>query len=89
MDLAYEGDVTIEPDDDAERDGDWPLDEHQPPPCPICGRPAVPIAYGMPSRELMDLAERGAVRLGGCVMRPNQPTRKCPAGHAFQARPPR
>ena len=87
-DVVYEGSVTIKPDDDWETEDDWPLGEHEPPPCPVCGRTAIPIAYGLPGPGLMELAERGVVRLGGCVIEENQPTHECPAGHAFQAQPP-
>jgi hypothetical protein len=36
----------------------------------------------------MELAERGVVRLGGCVIEDNQPTHECAAGHRFEAQPP-
>ena len=37
--------------------------------CPACGREgSVPVIYGLPSPELMDLAERGLAVLGGCVL---------------------
>ncbi|WP_370323786.1 hypothetical protein [Euzebya sp.] len=45
--------------------------------CPICGELEVPVVYGYPSPELVDMAERGEVQLGGCI-RPLLPTpRRC------------
>lgn len=38
------------------------------PVCEGCGTPIAPVIYGYPSRELMEQAQRGEVRLGGCVM---------------------
>lgn len=73
-------DVQVSPDDDDIQD-DWPLTEEQPPACPACGAPSLPIVYGMPGPELMDLADRGAVILGGCIIEENQPTHQCLAGH--------
>jgi hypothetical protein len=32
---------------------------------------------GFPSPELIDLAERGLVRLGGCIVGPGQPDLSC------------
>lgn len=78
-----------EPEDDAERYDDWPLGEHPPPPCPTCGRESTPIVYGMPGLGLAELAERGAVILGGCVIDDGQPTHRCRAGHEWAAQPPR
>ena len=45
--------------------------------CPICGAPAVEIAYGYPSLELFDAADRGEVVLGGCVIGDFSPTHMC------------
>ncbi len=67
---------------------EWPVTEHRPPPCPRCGRPSVPIAYGYPSTELMEAAERGAVALGGCVIEDDQPTHQCRVGHQLRAQAP-
>jgi hypothetical protein len=37
--------------------------------CPQCQSPdIIPIAYGLPSEELLESAQRGEVHLGGCVM---------------------
>jgi hypothetical protein len=37
--------------------------------CPACGREdSVPMVYGLPSPDLMDLAERGLAVLGGCAL---------------------
>src|SRR3712207_2600740 len=39
--------------------------------CPGCGREeSVPIVWGMPSGDLFELAERGLVVLGGCLLDP-------------------
>ena len=48
------------------------------PPCPTCGsRRAVPIVYGYPTSELFEEAERGDVRLGGCVIGTESPDYEC------------
>lgn len=36
--------------------------------CKGCGTPIAPVIYGYPSHELMEKAQRGEVRLGGCVV---------------------
>lgn len=36
--------------------------------CQGCGTPIAPVIYGYPSRELMEQAQRGEVRLGGCIV---------------------
>jgi hypothetical protein len=46
--------------------------------CPTCGEALVPIAYGYPSQELFEAAERKAVVLGGCIVEPGQPDLACP-----------
>jgi hypothetical protein len=39
--------------------------------CPRCGREeSIPIVWGMPSGDLFELAERGLVALGGCLLSP-------------------
>lgn len=62
-----------------------------PPPaeqCDRCGRALIPIAYGYPSIEMLDAAERGGeILLGGCIVDDGQPTSRCPAcGPADQRR---
>lgn len=83
-----QGRVNIEHERGDRIDDDWPVTEHKPPPCPQCGRPAVPIVYGFPSPGLMEAADRGAVVLGGCVIEGDQPTYQCVAGHEWRAQPP-
>lgn len=40
--------------------------------CPRCGREeSIPIVWGMPSGDLFELAERGQVALGGCLLGPD------------------
>lgn len=48
-------------------------------PCPRCGGEPVPIAYGLPGAEMLAAAERGEIRLGGCVVFDGQPTGQCAA----------
>jgi hypothetical protein len=38
--------------------------------CPVCKKhkTVIHIVYGRPGKELQERAERGEVRLGGCVM---------------------
>jgi hypothetical protein len=46
--------------------------------CPECGEDTLrPIAYGLPSLELMEAAGRGEVVLGGCVITPHAPAWAC------------
>jgi hypothetical protein len=46
--------------------------------CPACGSgDAVRIAYGYPSLELGQAAERGEVVLGGCLVGPESPDYEC------------
>lgn len=57
-----------------------PASEQGPdPPCPRCGAAdaIVPIAYGYPSPEMIEGANQGKVRLGGCVIGPNVPAWYC------------
>jgi len=44
-----------------------------------CGRPMVPIAYGMPGPELIEASGRGELSLGGCVLGPDSPALECSA----------
>lgn len=55
--------------------------------CPRCGSAAtLPIAYGMPTFELGAEARAGRVELGGCVLDPGMPTRRCRrCGHGWSA----
>jgi hypothetical protein len=75
------------PDDDDRGDDEWPLNESRPQPCERCGRPSLPIVYGLPGPGLMEAAERGAVVLGGCAIEDDQPTHQCAAGHPAWRRP--
>ena len=36
--------------------------------CRRCGSPLTPVAYGYPTLETFEAAERGEVLLGGCVV---------------------
>lgn len=49
--------------------------------CPGCGREeSIPIVWGMPSGDLFELAERGLVVLGGCLLDPaGDPAWECRA----------
>lgn len=69
-------------------DDGWPWDESRPEPCERCGRPSLPIVYGLPGFELMDLATRGAVVLGGCELDDDPPNHQCEAGHPAWRPPP-
>jgi hypothetical protein len=48
--------------------------------CELCGEPLLHVVYGFPGGELIELAERGLVILGGCM--PGGPRFRCPNGHA-------
>jgi ribosomal protein S27AE len=46
--------------------------------CPECGDGnVIPIVYGKPGNELIEKAERGEVKLGGCVMSEDSPHWHC------------
>jgi len=48
------------------------------PPCPACGAvEAIRIEYGLPTHEMAEAEERGAIRLGGCVIGPESPEFEC------------
>jgi hypothetical protein len=49
------------------------------PTCPDCGAELIPVAYGMPSREMMEASMRGEVALGGCCITDCDPDVECPA----------
>ena len=47
-------------------------------PCPQCGSTdAIRIAYGYPTFEMGEAADRGEIRLGGCVIGPESPDYEC------------
>lgn len=46
--------------------------------CPLCGENNMaPIIYGYPTPELVELARKDMVALGGCVVSPDNPTHYC------------
>lgn len=49
--------------------------------CPACGAAVEPIAivYGYPTPETFEAAERGKLKLGGCIVGPDQPEAVCPS----------
>jgi transposase-like protein len=49
------------------------------PTCPRChsSEQVVPIIYGYPSEELFEAADRGEVKLGGCVVTGDDPQWFC------------
>ena len=56
--------------------------------CPRCSGSAVKIAYGLPSLEGFEAAERGDIELGGCVIFEDKPDWHCRAcGNEWQERP--
>ena len=65
-------------------------------PCGVCGGTRiVPIQYGLPGSQMMEQAERGDIELGGCLVYPGQPERRCRAcgatwspGEGWRAAPP-
>ena len=52
--------------------------------CLQCGRRCLPIAYGLPTLEVLAAAERGELLLGGCIVEGDDPTHGCPAGHLWR-----
>jgi len=53
--------------------------------CPVCnGRNILPIAYGFPTHEAREQADRDEIALGGCLVGPDNPTRLCKdCGHRW------
>jgi len=48
--------------------------------CPVCNSHVVRIVYGYPTDETFQEADRGEVRLGGCVVTgPNMANSACTA----------
>lgn len=47
--------------------------------CPVCksDKEVIPIIYGKPGTELIQKAERGECRLGGCMISENSPRYYC------------
>ena len=45
--------------------------------CPLCGGKVVHILYGEPSVEGFEMAERGEVALGGCIVWESMPDYQC------------
>ena len=45
--------------------------------CPACGGKLLPILYGLPSGEGFQMAERGEVVLGGCIVGGDDPQFAC------------
>ena len=45
--------------------------------CPQCGRPGVPVLYGMPTPDAVEAADRGEIALGGCVIEDDHATHVC------------
>ncbi len=46
--------------------------------CPKCrSTNVIPIVYGFPSEELFERADRGEVKLGGCVIEDDNPNYFC------------
>lgn len=57
-----------------------------PPKCPRCHSDEVlPIAYGMPSPEMVEESAAGRVALGGCAIWPESPDWRCvKCGHDWR-----
>jgi hypothetical protein len=46
--------------------------------CPKCGSlDVVPILYGYPGPEMMDMASKGKIELGGCCVGERDPRKHC------------
>ncbi len=54
------------------------MPKRKPARCPFCGAArVVPVAYGMPSRDLLEQAEAGELVLGGCCLDAESPRWAC------------
>jgi hypothetical protein len=49
------------------------------PVCPICktDKTSIPIMYGRPAAIAIQRAEKGELKLGGCLIGPNSPKHYC------------
>jgi len=49
------------------------------PQCPKCksNKNTIPILYGLPTGEGFDKADRGELKIGGCVVREDNPEWHC------------
>jgi hypothetical protein len=45
--------------------------------CEKCNGRLIPIVYGLPSGKMFRDAERGKVKLGGCMVSPENPSWYC------------
>ena len=56
------------------------------PPCPNCGgKNGLPIVYGLPSKDVLERAQRGEVILGGCFVTEEHPQWRCrDCGHEWR-----
>ena len=53
------------------------------PACPRCGLPALPVAFGFPSAEMLEAVDKGLLALGGCVVDGDDPDWTCAHGHSW------
>lgn len=60
------------------------MTETDKPVCPECQQPAIPIGYGYPGPEMIDAAQKGEIRLGGCIVWDDMPTHTCHNGHSWR-----
>lgn len=42
-----------------------------------CDKAMIPILYGMPGPEMLEEAERGEIKIGGCIIEGDAPTFRC------------
>lgn len=49
----------------------------RPPNCPECGDTMVPVIYGMPDPEIVELIQQGKIRSMGCTVTPDGPKWAC------------
>jgi hypothetical protein len=54
------------------------------PDCPVCGYPAVPLLFGLPSSEAGDAADAGRLVLGGCCVEDANWACHGPGGHTWR-----
>ena len=46
--------------------------------CPYCNSTkTIPIVYGMPSYKIFEKEKQGKLKIGGCMVELDQPTRYC------------
>ena len=55
------------------------INDQSPMKCPVCHKSdqVIRIVYGYPGQKMLEDAEKGIIKLGGCIIDPNNPKWYC------------